>query len=123
MDIFDAPSREECLVRRERTNTPLQALVTMNDPQFVEAARVLAQKALTAIAQNLDQELNYMSNRLLARKMDDKERAIVCAFLCGLPELLSVGSLRCPQVDQCRRVWQSGSCPRRNLAAMTDGCQ
>ena len=46
MEIFNAPSRETCTVRRERGDTPLQALVTLNDPQFVEAARNLAQLAL-----------------------------------------------------------------------------
>ena len=46
MDIFNAPTRETCTVRRERTDTPLQALVTLNDPQFVEAARHLAQRTL-----------------------------------------------------------------------------
>ncbi|MDX2152167.1 MAG: DUF1553 domain-containing protein [Bryobacteraceae bacterium] len=76
MDIFNAPSRENCTVRRERTNTPLQALVTLNDVQFFEAARALAQAALSEAA-TLDKQLDHMTTRVLARLFDLKERAVI----------------------------------------------
>jgi hypothetical protein len=75
LDILNAPSREACTVRRERTNTPLQALVTLNDPQFVEAARVLAERAL-AEGRDVDSRLDAVTLRLLARRFDARERAV-----------------------------------------------
>ena len=76
METFNAPTRENCTVRRERTNTPLQALVTMNDTQFVEAARYLAQKTLQEVGEGFDSRLDYMTLRLLARKLEENERAV-----------------------------------------------
>jgi hypothetical protein len=75
MTIFNAPTREECTVRRERTNTPLQALLTMNGPEFFEAARALAENAMSE-ARGLEPRLDYMAARLLARPLDEAERSI-----------------------------------------------
>jgi hypothetical protein len=84
MDIFNAPAREVCTVRRERTNTPLQALVTLNDPQFVEAARVLAEKALRYGGESTEDKGDYIMQRLLARPLTGAERPIVTATLDDL---------------------------------------
>ncbi len=75
MDVFNAPTRESCVVRRERTNTPLQALAAMNDVQFVEAARVLAEAAMEN-TNGFDARLDYISARVLARPLAADERQI-----------------------------------------------
>lgn len=75
MEIFNAPTRENCTVYRERTNTPLQALVTMNDPQYFEAARVLAERSLLE-APTFDERVNRMARQLLARPLSAKEQAL-----------------------------------------------
>jgi hypothetical protein len=78
MDVFNAPSRETCTVRRERTDTPLQALVTMNDTQYVEAARVLAQHAIQS-GDTFGARANFLARRVLARDFRPDELPVLRA--------------------------------------------
>lgn len=73
---FDAPSREVCVARREVTATPLQALILLNDPQFVEAARVLADHVLAAHPEDLDAQMGDLFLALLGRAPDAGELGI-----------------------------------------------
>ena len=83
MDIFNAPSRETCTVRRERTNTPLQALVTLNDPQLIEAARHLASDAMRQSSEP-GVRIDTMAKRLLSRSLTADETVIITQSLESL---------------------------------------
>jgi len=76
MELLNAPNREVSCVRRDRTNTPLQALVTMNDPVFVEASRHLATRAMQE-ASRFDARLDAVSLRLLGRTFVSAERKVI----------------------------------------------
>jgi hypothetical protein len=76
MEVLNAPNRETCTVRRDRSNSPLAALLTLNDVQFVEAARVLAEKTLAAESTD-DKRLDFIAKRLLARPFRSAELTIV----------------------------------------------
>ena len=82
MGGIDAPSREACSVRRERTNTPLQALLLLNDPQYVEAARALAQAALRAPGVDGDAaRIGWLFERCLQRGPESSESQVLAASL------------------------------------------
>lgn len=103
LQIFDAPTREKCTVYRPRTNTPLQALVTLNDVQYVEAARNLAQRMLLESPGKSDGErLAYGFELSTARVPDQSEidifaglladsRAIYTKNASAATDLLSLG--------------------------------
>jgi hypothetical protein len=87
MDTFDAPSREVCVVRRTRTNTPLQALVTMNDPVYVEASQAFARELLTApgivgVDENAESQRLELGFRMcLSRVSTSDERNVLLSTL------------------------------------------
>jgi mono/diheme cytochrome c family protein len=76
MEILNAPTRETFCTRRDRTDTPLQALVTLNDTQFVEASRNLAARAIHS-SRKFDRRLDTVTELLLARKMVPEERNVI----------------------------------------------
>ena len=80
MTVFDAPNRESCRVRRERTVTPLQSLALMNDIQYVEAARNLATFILQQKDKTLDQKMQTVFRCVTARNPDAQESDYLRTF-------------------------------------------
>ncbi len=80
LNALDAPDRESCEIQRDRTNTPLQALVLMNDPQFLEAARVFAQRIMTDGGASLQDRIKWAFRLCTARYPDAKEVAVLEAL-------------------------------------------
>lgn len=101
MSAFDAPDRETCVIRRARTNTPLQALVLLNDPTYVEAARKFAERVMTT-AVSPDERLETAFALALCRSPDNAESRILLnvyqsalrrfnADSAGAEKLLAIG--------------------------------
>jgi hypothetical protein len=81
MSAFDAPDREKCTARRALTNTPLQALVLMNDPTYVEAARAMAERVILEGGRGADARIDYASRLATARRPAPAEAAVLGELL------------------------------------------
>ncbi len=77
MLAFDAPSREVCVVRRQSTSTPLQPLVLLNDPQFVEAARGLAERMLREGGKSVEEKVAFAFRLAATRQPTERERDLL----------------------------------------------
>ncbi|MBI1916410.1 MAG: PSD1 domain-containing protein [Planctomycetes bacterium] len=105
---FDAPSREECVVERPRSNTPQQALVLLNDPVYVEAARVLAERIVRHSGKDADARLRFAFRQVLQRSPQPTELKLLQGLVvqhleqyrkdrAGAAELMKIGDFPVPK--------------------------
>jgi hypothetical protein len=93
LQVFDAPNGDASCVRRARSNTPLQALTTLNEPLFLECARALAAHALVNGGARDDQRVQYAFRHCLARKPSNLEATELLSFLHEETRRFENGSL------------------------------
>jgi hypothetical protein len=116
---FDAPAREECTARRDRSNTPIQALVLLNDPTYVEAARKFAERILTGTETAFEGRLDRAYRLALNRVPDSFERELLHEFYRSNYELYQ------REPESAGKYLQTGLAPveetmdRTELAAWT----
>lgn len=123
MLAFDAPGREECTADRPRSNTPLQSLVLMNDPEFVEAARGLAEGTLAKGGSSANDRLDWAFRRVVSRRPTEAERAVLAKLLADHSAQYAANSAA---VDQLLAIGQHPVAPnidRAALAAWTSVCR
>jgi hypothetical protein len=91
LQVFDAPNGDFACVRRMRSNTPLQALASLNETIFVECAQALARKALSEGGQTDAERIGYAFRRALARQPTDDERAELLSLLVKQRDRIAAG--------------------------------
>jgi hypothetical protein len=119
MDAFDAPMRDVVCTRRQRTDTPLQALVTMNDVQWVEAARALAQRVIREGGRQPEQRINLMSEILLSREPPPKMAAVLQNSLAQMEKHYAADPKAAHDLLEVGEKKSDPSIPAPELAAWT----
>ena len=119
MDAFDAPMRDVVCTRRQRTDTPLQALVTMNDVQWVEAARALAQRVIHEGGRDAEKRIDLMSEILLAHDPPPKMAAVLEASLEQMRAHYAADPKSARALVEVGEKKRDSSIPETELAAWT----
>ena len=120
MNIFDAPSRAYCVVKREKTSTPLQALVLMNDPQFLEASRVLAQRVLLNGGDSIESKINYGYRLLTGRIPASNEMKLLIEYYLDAVKTMKEDQAKALAVSSIGEYPVNQSLNHSQLAAYTE---
>ena len=119
MLTFDAMSREVCTAKRDVTATPLQSLVLLNDPQFVEAARVLAEQRVETFPHDAAARNREAFRALIGRAPDDAEAAILARLFAEQRDLFARNSDDAAKLLAVGESNGDETLPRADFAAMT----
>ena len=119
MSVFDAPSREVCTVKREITNTPLQALVLLNDPQFFEASRVLAERIQIEKSESIEKSIEYGFQLCTSRMPSSDELQILKEFYDNQYKKFKRNPKLADQVFKNGRKTRNRSLDKYKTAALT----
>ena len=118
MMIFDTSERNLCIVRRQSTSTPLQALVVMNDPQYVEASRLLAERMLRTAGDDA-RRIDYGFQALTARKPSEAERDALLGLLRSQRAIFRSDPSAARALLTTGEFPADGSLPAAEVAALT----
>ncbi len=119
MQIFDAPTREKCIVQRARTNTPLQALVTLNDTQFIEASRHMAERLVRDGGKTSQERLRYGFRLATSRNPTTQEITVLKRILDNASKKYKANPEAAKQLLAVGEAKRDESLPADELAAWT----
>ena len=119
MDAFDAPTRDTACTRRQRTDTPLQALVTMNDPQWVEASRALAERLIKQAGKQPEQRIQYLSELVLSHDPSPQMESVLQRSLNQMQEHYAADPVAAHDLIAVGEKPRDGAIPPPELAAWT----
>jgi hypothetical protein len=119
MDAFDAPVRDVACTRRQRTDTPLQALVMMNDVQWVEASRALAQRVIQEGGKQPEQRINLLGNILLSHDPPPQMSSVLETSLATMEKHYRADPKAASQLISVGEKRSDPSIPAPELAAWT----
>jgi len=119
MDTFDAPMRDAACTRRQRTDTPLQALVTMNDVQWIEAARALAERVIKEAGNPPERRINLMSDILLSHDPSPRMASVLANSLTQMTKHYAADPSAAQKLVAVGESRSDPSIPAPELAAWT----